>query len=259
MNAPGAPEIPQQGIDEGLATLGGEIRQLRKARQMTLADLAEVTGVSVSHLSAIERGAVNATIDKIKKIAEGLDVPEEWFFAARPGDGRLERTYVVRRENRRTLNMLYGEPPEVCGYFDQLLSSSLGGAFHMGLSEYPPYSEQVIDEVYVRDGEQHGIVLEGELVLRLEDEVITVRAGDSFSFPGQILHSARNKSDKPARLIWVNAPVIIPKFAVHRAEHVQPGPNPTAKQEKPRRVKRITTASRKRTTRAKPSTTGSST
>ena len=259
MNAPGAPRITQDGVDESLATLGGEIRQLRKARQMTLADLAAATGVSVSHLSAIERGAVNATIDKIKKIAAGLDVPEEWFFAARPGEGRLERTYVVRRENRRTLNTLYGEPPEVCGYFDQLLSSSLGGAFHMGLSEYPPYSEQVIDEVYVRDGEQHGIVLEGELVLRLEDELITIRAGDSFSFPGYILHTARNKSDKPARLIWVNAPVIIPKLAVHSAEQAQPGPDRAAKQEKPRRVKRITTAPKKRTTRAIPSKTGSST
>lgn len=259
MNAPRVPEITQDGVDEGLATLGGEIRQLRKARQMTLTDLAQVTGVSVSHLSAIERGVVNATLDKIKKIAAGLDVPEEWFFASRPGAGRLERTYVVRRENRRNLNMLYGEPPEVCGYFDQLLSSSLGGAFHMGLSEYPPYSERVLDEVYVRDGEQHGIVLEGELVLKLEDELITIRAGDSFSFPGHILHSARNKSDKPARLIWVNAPVIIPKFAIHTEDKTQSGPNRTAKPERTRRVKAIKTKTKKRKTRLEPTKTGRST
>ena len=83
----------------------------------------------------------------------------------------------------------------------------------MGISDYPPYSEKVADELYSREGEQHGFVLEGELTLRLEDEIITLRAGDSFSFPGHILHSTRNKSAHPARLIWVNSPVIIPKYA----------------------------------------------
>lgn len=208
--------------EETLASFGAEIRELRKARQMTLADLAEASGVSVSHLSAIERGAVNPTLGKITLVAAALGVPEEWFFARREGKGPLERAYVVRRANRRSLNPLYGDPPGVSGYHDYLLSSSLGGAFHMGISDYPPYSEAVLDEVYSRDGEQHGIVLEGELVLTLEDETITLRAGDSFSFPGHILHATRNKSDRPARLIWVNAPVIIPKYAALREADPQP-------------------------------------
>ncbi|MDU8945762.1 XRE family transcriptional regulator [Rhodophyticola sp. MJ-SS7] len=199
--------------DEGLAAFGAEVRELRKARQMTLADLAADSGVSISHLSAIERGTVNPTLAKITRIAAALAVPEDWFFALRPGAGPLERRYVVRQENRRTLNVLYGQTVEEAGYSDALLSSSVGGEFHMGISDYPPYSEKVADEIYVRGGEQHGIVLEGELTLRLENEIITLKAGDSFSFPGHVLHSTRNKSSKPARLIWVNSPVIIPKYA----------------------------------------------
>lgn len=222
MKALKAAEPVQAGIDENLASLGAEIRELRKARQMTLADLAHASGVSVSHLSAIERGNVNATLDKISRIAIGLDVPEEWFFSARPGDGPLERAYVVRRENRRNLNLVYGQPVDVTGYSDALLSSSLGGEFHMGISEYPPYSEAFVEELYIRDGEAHGLVLEGELTLILEEERIAVREGDSFSFPGHILHCVRNKSDKPARLIWVNAPVIIPKNAVYLEARDQP-------------------------------------
>lgn len=215
MNAPRPAVIAQTELDETLASLGAEVRQLRKARQMTLADLARESGVSVSHLSSIERGSVNATLDKIRRIATALDVPEEWFFATRPGNGPMERTYVVRRENRRNVNMLYGEGPETCGYSDALLSSSLGGAFHMGMSEFPPHSDAYPVEVYVREGEAHGLVLEGELELTLEDEVITLRAGDSYSFPGDLPHSTRNVSDKPARLIWVNSPVIIPRNAVY--------------------------------------------
>ena len=179
---------------------------------MTLAELARASGISVSHLSAIERGAVNASLEKITRIADGLGVPEEWFFTHRPGSGPLERTYVVRQQNRRNLNLLYDETVEQSGYSDALLSSSISGGFYMGLSDYPPHSEHVVDHYYTRDGEMHGLVLEGELELRMENEVITLRAGDSFSFPGHIVHSARNFSDLPARLLWVNAPVIIPKF-----------------------------------------------
>lgn len=224
-------ESREDWSDENVATFGAEVRELRKARRLTLAELSELSGVSLSHLSAIERGAVTPTYGKILDVARALGVPEEWFLTPRPGRGALERQYVVRRENRRNLNPLYGVSAETAGYYDELLSSSLAGAFHMGLSEYPPYSEAVVDELYVREGEQHALVLEGELVLRLEDEVITLRAGDSFSFPGNVLHSARNKSDRPARLIWVNAPVIIPRYAALPGDPTNPGTDDTTKSE----------------------------
>ncbi len=232
VGVPSKTETARLAQDEGLATFGSEVRELRKARQMTLSDLAQDSGVSISHISAIERGAVSPTLGKIARIAEALGVPEEWFFSLRPGSGPLERRYVVRKENRRNLNLLYGETVEDAGYSDGLLSSSVGGGFHMGISDYPPFSEKVADELYSREGEQHGFVLEGELVLRLEDEIITVRAGDSFSFPGHVLHSTRNKSDQPARLIWVNSPVIIPKYAALNTENDPSEAKPAAQEKR---------------------------
>jgi len=198
---------------------GAEVRQLRKARQKTLAQLRDATKISISHLSAIERGAVNPSLSMVTRIANALGVPEEWFFARRPGAGPLEQAYVVRAANRRNLNLLYDETVEQAGYSDALLSSSIGGGFYMGLSDYPPHSEQVVDHYYTREGEMHGLVLDGEFELRLEQEVITLREGDSFSFPGDIVHSARNLSDRRARLLWVNAPVILPRFT-ERVERV---------------------------------------
>ena len=60
-----------------------------------------------------------------------------------------------------------------------------------------PHSEHIVDEIYSREGEQHGLVLEGELVLTLETEIIIVHAGDSFSFPGNILHATRTRATNP--------------------------------------------------------------
>ena len=89
-------------------------------------------------------------LDKISRVAAALGVPEEWFFNHRPGSGPLERAYVVRETNRRNLNLLYGEPVEQSGYSDQLLSSSIGGSFYLGVSVYHPHSEQVIDQYGAR-------------------------------------------------------------------------------------------------------------
>ena len=192
------------------AALGQEVRQLRKARRLTLAELSKASGISVSHISAIERGAVNSSFGKVSRIAAALNVPVDWFFTHRPGNGPLERAHVVRSQHRRNLNILYGKAPQDSGYFDWLLSSTIGGGFYMGVSEYLPHSERVEDHLYSREGEQHCVVMEGSIELVLEDETITLYAGDSYSFASDILHRTRNVADAPARLIWVTSPVIIP-------------------------------------------------
>ena len=225
MTTPEFAVVETNSLDaEALAAFGEEVRELRRARQMTLSRLAEISGVSISHLSAIERGAVNASANKVAQIANALAVPPEWFFARREGAGPLERTYVVRKEERRNLNVLYGETPEERESMDWLLSSSIGSKFHLGISHYPPAGETIPDTLYVRDGEQHVVVLEGQMTLRLEGEEIELYEGDSYSIPGNIPHAIRNTSDKRAKMIWVNSPVIIPKDAAIE-EGAPPGGN----------------------------------
>ena len=57
-----------------LTTLGARIRDLRLDRGMSLADLADASGVGKGSLSSIENGRVNATIETCAKIAVGLGV-----------------------------------------------------------------------------------------------------------------------------------------------------------------------------------------
>ncbi|MBV7394789.1 helix-turn-helix domain-containing protein [Mameliella sediminis] len=196
---------------DSLSSLGSELRELRKAREMTLKDLSHRAGISLSHLSAIERGASKPSLDVLDALSRELDVTPDWFFVRRSGAGPYERNCVVRSQNRRDLNTLYGEDAGALGYADSLLSSSIGGQFYMGLAVYQPRSETPVDRVQLHEGETHGLVLEGELEMRIGDEVITLREGDSYSFDARIPHHARNQSDKPCRLVWVVSPVVIPK------------------------------------------------
>lgn len=197
-------------LPSALSSLGGEVRQLRKARQLTLKQLSTQAGISLSHASAIERGVTNPSVDVLHAIAAALNVTPDWFFARRSGAGPLEQAYVVRAQNRRSLNALYGEGAAELGYSDHLLSSSIGGHFYMGLAVYAPFSDGPEHPLQEHEGEEHGLVLEGELELQIADERITLRAGDSYSFDARIPHHGRNRTDRICRLIWAVSPVVIP-------------------------------------------------
>ncbi|MCP9483308.1 XRE family transcriptional regulator [Shimia sp. CNT1-13L.2] len=223
MGAPSKFDPSKPATTDSLVSFGSEVRQLRRARQMTLKEVAHASGVSLSHLSAIERGSSKPSIDVVERIAEALGVSSDWFFARRPGAGPMEQAYVVRKKNRRNMNVLYGETVEEAGYSDALLSSSIGGSFCMGIADYEPRSSKIPDQFYKHGGELHGYILQGELELLIGEEQITLRQGDSYSFPASVIHDMRNMTDSITRLIWANGPVIIPKEVIADKRADEPG------------------------------------
>lgn len=59
--------------DQPQAALGKAIRQLREERGMTQEALAHAAGVTVGHLSTIERGHSNPTWATVKAISRALE------------------------------------------------------------------------------------------------------------------------------------------------------------------------------------------
>ncbi|NKB50286.1 MAG: helix-turn-helix domain-containing protein [Alphaproteobacteria bacterium] len=64
--------IDTKGVSE--PTLGPRVRRLRKSLAMTLAEVAEVTGLSISALSKIENDQVSPTFTNLMRLAEGLQI-----------------------------------------------------------------------------------------------------------------------------------------------------------------------------------------
>ncbi|WP_424975902.1 cupin domain-containing protein [Dinoroseobacter sp. S124A] len=92
-----------------------------------------------------------------------------------------------------------------------MLSSTLSGQCYLILSHFAPGKGAPPEpmEGYVFDGEQHAIVLDGEVELQLGDERIILRKGDSFSYPSMIAHRFRNRTEAPATMVWAMSPVRI--------------------------------------------------
>ncbi len=63
-----------------LATIGKNIRRMRKDRNLTLKQMSRRTGLSVSLLSQIERAESSASVSSLYKLARALDVKLTQLF-----------------------------------------------------------------------------------------------------------------------------------------------------------------------------------
>ena len=88
---------------------------MRKARGVTLAELAEASGLSVGYLSLLERDRATPSIKALHAVSRALGVTISWFFEANDVPEE-ERDLVVRRARRRRLDYS-------AGVVDELLES----------------------------------------------------------------------------------------------------------------------------------------
>ncbi|HEY0769024.1 MAG TPA: helix-turn-helix transcriptional regulator, partial [Sphingobacteriaceae bacterium] len=61
--------------------LGMKLRQLRDEKGLSLAELAQSTGISISYLNEIEKGKKLPKPDKISVLANSLDVSYDWLVS----------------------------------------------------------------------------------------------------------------------------------------------------------------------------------
>jgi transcriptional regulator with XRE-family HTH domain len=84
--------------EDVLAAVGPRLRALRRERGITLAGLAETTGISVSTLSRLESGGRRATLELLLPLARAYRVPLDDLVGAPPtGDPRIHPRPITRR------------------------------------------------------------------------------------------------------------------------------------------------------------------
>ena len=140
------------------ATLGADLRALRKARGLTLTEIAARLGRSVGWLSQVERDKSDPSISDLRQIAECLGVPMSMLFAhsSAPAD---EQGYVVRAGTRRPMGS--GEE----GLIEELLSPDLTDDFEMVHSTFKPRSK--MQTPANRPTQEVGYIVSGRLELTI--------------------------------------------------------------------------------------------
>ena len=177
--------------------IGARLRELRKAKGLTLHDVAQAAGISVSYLSQIERNVSRLPIGVLKSISDALGVHMNWFFQCGGQGPAEERDIVVRATNRQNLSFTG------LGITEELLSPNLSGPLEMLISTIQPGADS---EYYSHDGAEAGVVLSGTLDLWVADQHFVLRKGDSFAFPSTERHRCANKATSSLKVLWVITP-----------------------------------------------------
>ena len=189
MHYPGSPARPMtEQVDDMIAT---RVRELRAARGLTLEDLAEVSGVSRSMISLVERGRSSATAVVLEKLAAGLGVTLASLFdrPAAPADPVSRRRDQVEWRDPASGYLRRNVSPPGVDTPIQIVEVSF------------PAGATVAYESGARAGGVHQQVWvqQGTIVVRVGDEAHELSAGDCLAMVLDRPVAFYNPTGKPAR------------------------------------------------------------
>jgi len=180
------------------ALTGQDIRALRKARGITLSELALRLGRSVGWLSQVERGLSVPSITDIRAFADIFGVSISFFFAHEAAS-EAEQGVIVRSGRRRTLGT------SESGLVEELLSPDLGGSFEILRSVFA--AGAVLEKPVLRETEEAGYLVSGLFEIEIDGIWYGLQPGDSFRF-GAKPFRWKNPGAEDAVVVWVIAPPV---------------------------------------------------
>lgn len=177
-------------------SVGIKIRNLRKQKGMTLSNLARLCRCSSSLLSQIERGIVNPSFSTLKSIGESLDISLAQLVMEASTIENSSSSLMTSKERK----VLTAEG----GVQFQLLSRNVTVPFEFILNQWPQGSSTG-KQPYHHEGEECGLLLEGELEVEVNGKVYPMKPGDTITLRSSVPHRISNPGRKKALAVWVNS------------------------------------------------------
>ncbi|WP_345381850.1 XRE family transcriptional regulator [Pseudonocardia yuanmonensis] len=199
-HGPAAREVVEPAPQEGRLerAIAVQVRRLRQAAGLTLADMAVRTGVSKPMLSKIENAQTSCSLTTLARLADALDVPVTSLF--RGADTPREAVFtpagsgarIVARGTRvghdyTLLGALRGPHKRMEAHLVTLTERS---------EEFPLFQHPGTELLYM---------LEGEMVYGHGESSYTLRPGDALQLDGEGVHGPRELVSLPIRFLSVVA------------------------------------------------------
>lgn len=192
-----------------MENLGQAIREARKKKGLSLRSVAASAEISPSLLSQVETGKTNPSVGTLYALVHVLEVSiDELINGVGPvgfGVAEPEPTGIVtvssgppvqRREDNPTIVMENGVTWE-------RLAVDGSGTIDSLITTYAPGGSSSVEGKLMRhSGIEYGLLLEGELTLRLDFETYLLREGDSLCFDSLRPHLYENRTESIARGLW---------------------------------------------------------
>ncbi|MEU8940205.1 XRE family transcriptional regulator [Streptomyces goshikiensis] len=173
-----------------LTAVGPRLRALRQQRGTTLAQLGEITGISLSTLSRLESGQRRPTLELLLPLAKAHRVAlDELVGAPETGDPRIRPRPFVRH-----------------GSTYVPLTRHFGGV-HAFKTIMPPVDGSApLPELRVHEGYEWLYVLSGRVRLLLGEHDLVLSAGEVAEFDTRTPHAFFNPGPRTAEFLSLFGP-----------------------------------------------------
>ena len=167
--------------------VGRQVRRWRTERGMTLARVAEATGLNVGYLSQIENDKASPSLACLSSLAGALDVPIAWFLVdeTRPPE-------VTRAADRR-----WRELPG--GRASRIDARGSGDISIVEVTGEPGHSTGV----HTHPGDEHHLVTAGRYRMTQGPHVVELGPGDYLRWDGMVPHDAESIGDAPGSMLVI--------------------------------------------------------
>lgn len=170
-------------------------REIRKQQGYTLEEVSRAVNISVAHLSKLENGG-NVSLDMLNKLAHFYRESPLYFMTPAAQDNHLIRKGCgdpIQLKNDPGLEMV-------------LLSGMREHMMYPVLCTVDPGCGNLTPHTH--NGEEMIYMLSGVVEITLADDPpYILHPGDTFYYRGSDMHSWKNISPKPAKLLWIHCAV----------------------------------------------------
>jgi transcriptional regulator with XRE-family HTH domain len=199
------PDMDRRGRDDPAVAVGRQIRSVRQQKALSMQALAEAAGISRAWLGEIERGAASPSVDIVRRLADTLSVSIGSLLDGSAtqagqemeGEAPIQEVHLIRKDRR--LVVRFPSQP----FFWEVLTP-LKGELQLMIAELDPTEASM--EMMEHGGQELVLVMEGEVEVKVANEVHDLQPGDAITFSARLPHGFRNRGSKKATMLNATAP-----------------------------------------------------
>lgn len=178
--------------------IGREVRSHRRQKSMTVADLADATGLSIGMLSKIENGNTSPSLNTLQTLADALTIPLTSFFRGYESTRTAVHTKSGEGVELERAGTRAGHQYNLLGHIG---ANSSGVIVEPYLIELTSKSDTF--ETFQHDGIETIYMLEGEVDYRHGDNVYPLKPGDTLFFDADAPHGPEKLVKLPAKYLSI--------------------------------------------------------
>lgn len=177
--------------------LGRRLRQIRRAKGLSMKSVATTAEISESFLSQVERGIANPSVASLRRICAALDEPMGALFED-AGAGQESEALVRVADRRRVFR------PD--GSADYMLTPRSAKHLQVHYNVISP-GRSSGREAYTHAGDEECVfVLEGSLSVTWRERTYELETGDALLIDPMEEHRFENRGEQPAVVLWIVTP-----------------------------------------------------